>query len=153
MSKKITIISVGLRGDVQPLAVLGVALKGRGFDVQLIGAGRYADTVRGTGVVYSAVEPDPDALLMTSGGQRLPACGDNPVALARWMRQVGGPAADRLFRGISAVARPSDCVIYSPFAVPAQSLAECWGAVSFAASSVPLRPTRHFSPSGRGAVR
>ncbi|MER5782723.1 glycosyltransferase [Streptomyces mobaraensis] len=150
MSKKITIVSVGLRGDVQPLAVLGVALKNRGFDVQLIGAARYADTVRGTGVVYSAVEPDPDELLATSGGRRLLVCGDNPVAFARWMRQVGGPAADRLFRGISTVARPSDCVIYSPLAVPAQSLAEYWDVPSFAASFVPLRPTRHFSPSGLG---
>lgn len=150
MSKKITIISVGLRGDIQPLAALGVALKGRGFDVQLIGASRYAETVRGTGVEYSAVQPDPESLLMTPDGQRLLQCGDNPMEFARWVRQVGGPAADELFQGISTVARPSDCVIYSPFAMPAESLAECWGATSFMASYVPVRPTRFFCPSGLG---
>jgi UDP:flavonoid glycosyltransferase YjiC (YdhE family) len=148
MPQKITIVSVGIRGDTQPLAALGVALQRKGYAVHLVGAPRYADTVSGTGVKFSALEPDFESMLATPDGQRWLTAGSNSLGFARWMRQVVSSALDQLLQGISTAAQPSDCVIYSPFALPAESLAECWGAASFMASFMPAHPTRAFPAIG-----
>ncbi|MEU3830062.1 glycosyltransferase [Streptomyces sp. NPDC029080] len=139
---------MGLRGDTQPLAALAVGLQRRGFAVHMIGASRYAHTLSGTGVEFSALEPDFEELLLTPDGQRWLASGENSLAFARWMRQVVGSTLERLLHGICTAAQPSDCVIYSTFALPAESLAERWGVPSFIASCMPAHPTRAFPAIG-----
>ncbi|MHB1357468.1 MAG: glycosyltransferase [Anaerolineae bacterium] len=49
---RITIMAVGSRGDVQPLAALGVGLGKRGHNVRLAAADEYGELVAGTGLEF-----------------------------------------------------------------------------------------------------
>ncbi|MCE5259699.1 MAG: glycosyltransferase [Chloroflexi bacterium] len=49
---KVTIIAVGSRGDVQPLAALGVGLKQRGHQVRLAAGDEFADLVSGASLDF-----------------------------------------------------------------------------------------------------
>ncbi|MCX5583162.1 glycosyltransferase [Streptomyces erythrochromogenes] len=148
MSQRISIVSLGLRGDTQPHAALGMGLQQRGFDVHLVGSSRYAHILSGTGVEFSSVDPDIESLLASVDGQRLLASGQSAVSFARWIRRVVGPAVDQALEETAAAVQESDCFIYSPFALPAASFAERMGVPSVMASFVPAHPTREFPALG-----
>ncbi|MEU4209405.1 glycosyltransferase [Streptomyces sp. NPDC026206] len=148
MPQRISIISLGARGDTQPYVALGGALRQRGLDVHLVGSPRYADLLSGTGVQFSSVEPDIESLIASPDGQRWLAAGQGAVPFARWMKRVVGPAVDQLLEETAAAVQESDCFVYSPFALPAASFAERMGVPSVMASFMPAHPTRDFPAIG-----
>eukprot|EP01113_Clastostelium_recurvatum_P032121 TRINITY_DN4081_c0_g2_i1.p1 TRINITY_DN4081_c0_g2~~TRINITY_DN4081_c0_g2_i1.p1 ORF type:complete len:525 (-),score=94.98 TRINITY_DN4081_c0_g2_i1:21-1595(-) len=68
---RVTIMTSGSRGDVQPYAVLALGLKQRGHQVRLATEERMRSFVESMGVEYAHVAGDPIAVLFTKEGQQM----------------------------------------------------------------------------------
>jgi sterol 3beta-glucosyltransferase len=60
--KRITILTYGSRGDVQPFVALGVGLIGVGYTVRLVGPAKFDAFVREHGLDFEPIEGDPGEL-------------------------------------------------------------------------------------------
>jgi len=69
VNKNIAILTLGTRGDVQPYAVLGQALKARGHQVTLATAQNFRQLVLSYGIDFVPVEADFQALLASEEGK------------------------------------------------------------------------------------
>jgi sterol 3beta-glucosyltransferase len=85
---RIAVLSLGSRGDVQPLVALGAALGKRGHDVRLITHTNFAPLVVGRGITFEGVAGDFQTVLSSEDGQRLTASGRNPLAALGAMRAI-----------------------------------------------------------------
>ena len=63
---RITITTVGSRGDVQPYVALGLGLKEAGHEVRLATYAPFEDFVRGRGLGYYPITGDPGGASTTS---------------------------------------------------------------------------------------
>lgn len=68
---KIAILTMGTRGDVQPYAILGQALRERGHEVTLSTAKNFESLVNSYGIGFRPVEADFQALLASEEGKNL----------------------------------------------------------------------------------
>ena len=137
---RISLLTQGSRGDVQPYVGLGAALLARGAQVTVAAAPAFAGLIRRAGLTAFPVEPDP-RLAADGGGAR------------RWFRTGAGAAIRRLpakalramYDGFLYASRRSEILIYDAWAAPAAlAVAEALGLPAIPAYLAPLHPTRAF---------
>jgi sterol 3beta-glucosyltransferase len=76
---KIAILTLGTRGDVQPYAVLGQALKQRGHKVTLSTARNFEQLVKSYDIEFAPVEADFQEVLNSDEGKKM--MKGNPMAI------------------------------------------------------------------------
>jgi len=86
---RIAVIATGTRGDVQPFIALCATLCERGHDAYLISLAEFADLAAQHGVSLRPYSFDIKAEMNRPESQRLFTDGGNPIALLRWMRDLG----------------------------------------------------------------
>ena len=79
MTGRITVLTVGTRGEVQPCIALGLALQAAGYRVRIATHASFESTVRSAGLDYAPIEADAQAFLQSRAGQGLLSGGRNPV--------------------------------------------------------------------------
>lgn len=95
---KVTVITGGSRGDVQPYLALGKELKSREHEVTIQTYPFYEDEVAGNGLGFYRLTGDPQAIVSS-----LLKAGNNPVAYAREFRKATEPTLrDNLDETLSA---------------------------------------------------
>ncbi len=109
---KITILTLGTRGDVQPYAVLGKALADRGHDVILSTAKNFKDLVESYGIGFHPIDADYEKLLNSEDGKKI--FNGNPFALRRNFRKLISPLIEQSLAEFYALAQNSDVTIYRP---------------------------------------
>lgn len=106
---KIALLTLGTRGDVQPYAVLGQALKQRGHQVTLSTAKNFEALVRSYDIEFLPVEADFQAFLETEEGKKMMK---NPLRaqknLEKWVYPMIFSALTTFFK----LAKESDKVLY-----------------------------------------
>ncbi|MBE1532156.1 glycosyltransferase [Actinomadura algeriensis] len=107
----IVIFGAGSRGDVQPCAALGRALRARGHDVKLVASARYASLAAGAGVGFAPLTADPTEILESDAGQELLAGGRNPVKFLGGFRRILGPMAERLLAECLDACKDADLLL------------------------------------------
>jgi sterol 3beta-glucosyltransferase len=141
---RIAVLSLGSRGDVQPLVALGAALGKRGHDVRLVTHANFAALAAGRGVAFEGVAGDFRTVLSSEDGRRLTASGRNPLAALGAMRAIARHGREwwTQLRDLSAGA---DLLVSgtTTFGIAA-SLAELWGIPWIQTCLQPLSPTRAF---------
>lgn len=80
---KVLVLTIGTRGDVQPLVALAAGLAARGHDVTVCTSVRYADIVTGRGLAFAPLSDDLVALVETPEGRRTLAGIGGPVSRLR----------------------------------------------------------------------
>lgn len=153
---RLTIITGGSQGDVQPLVALGVGLGRAGHRVRFAAHPLFEEFVRGRGLeFFSLGGNDPRGVLAAE--QRLKKDGGGGGRLGtlwRVFRRTAPSAAE--LRPFEEACRDTDAVVYSPqsgLANLASHVAEQLGLQSFAAYLYPTTPTRAFpSPFAPPAV-
>ncbi|QFG27214.1 glycosyltransferase family 1 protein [Actinomadura sp. WMMB 499] len=105
------IFGAGSRGDVQPCAALGRALRARGHDVKLVASARYASLAAGAGLGLAPLTADPTEILESDAGQELLAGGRNPVKFLGGFRRILGPMADRLLAECLDACKDADLIL------------------------------------------
>src|SRR5688572_12811210 len=106
---KIAILTLGTRGDVQPYAVLGQALKRRGHDVVLSTGKNFEGLARKYDLGFEPVEADFQALINSEEGK---AMMKNPFLARRHFKSIVQPMMVNALKRFYEIARNADCVLY-----------------------------------------
>ena len=109
---KITILTLGTRGDVQPYAVLGKALAERGHSVILSTAKNFRELVESYGIGFHPIDTDYEKLLNSEEGKKI--FNGNPFALKRNFRKLISPIIEQSLSEFYHLAQNSDVTIYRP---------------------------------------
>lgn len=140
---KIAILTMGTRGDVQPFAVLGKALKERGHEVKLSTAKNFESLVRSYGIDFIAIEADYQAILDSQEGKKIMRA--NPFAIQKNLERWIYPLAEKSLKEFYALAKESDRVVYHVKSM-ADCFADCFPGKMIRAMVVPaVQPTSAFS--------
>ena len=82
---KIALLTLGTRGDVQPFAVLGKALKARGHEVTLCSAANFADFLLPYDLNFVAVDADFQEILNSEEGKKMMS---NPFSARKHLNRL-----------------------------------------------------------------
>lgn len=106
---KIAILTLGTRGDVQPYAVLGHALKQRGHDVVLSTAKNFEKLVTSYGLRFVPVEIDFQELIESDEAKKIMK---NPFRMKRYLRDTIFPKMSDAFQTFYQLAEENDKVVF-----------------------------------------
>jgi len=147
---RVTIITAGSRGDVQPYVALGMGLKRAGHKVAIATHETFREGVTQYGLEFAPISGDPRAIVASPASDRWLVSGRMRDMLsagrefARGMRSL----MDALLADYWRVSQGSDLVIFSAVAAPAWSVAERLGIPAVGAFLQPLHRTREFPAIG-----
>lgn len=106
---KITISSVGSRGDVQPYIALGKGLAAAGHQVTLAVDPLFQSFVEEHGLTFARLNADPIKALETD----IRKVGSNPFKLFRWMADIVEEMGNTYFESYLEANRSADLMIFS----------------------------------------
>jgi len=146
---KIAILTQGTRGDVQPYAVLGQALKRRGHQVTLSTAKNFENLVKSYGIDFLPVEADFQAVLDSDEGKKM--MKGNPFAVKRNLNTWIYPLITNSLNEFYKLAKSSDAVLFHVKTL-ADAFADQFPEKMIRANVIPIvEPTREFvNPSFSG---
>ena len=149
---RITIITVGSRGDAQPYAALGAGLARRGHDVTVATHEMFRPLVQAAGVAFAPIAGDPAAIV--AAADRWVATGRmrDLVPGARYFIRAHAPLSKAMLMDYWRAGQGSDVLVYSNVAFPAWSVAERLAIPGIAAGLQPLHRTRAFPFIGLGGM-
>lgn len=141
---RITIVTVGSRGDVQPYVALGRGLAEAGHRVLLATHRSFAAFVAEHGLAFAPVAGDPQEILQTEAGRAWLESGRNPVRFVRRLVQLVEPAVLEMAKDAEAASKGSDLILYSTFGMVGYYVAQKLGVPAIAVPLQPLTRTRAF---------
>ena len=116
---KITILTFGSRGDVQPFLPLSLGLMARGHSVNLAAPQKFKELVEGYGIQFVPLAGDPEEL-----SRRLNDSGYNPIKLFRDIMEHAIEIGADMMRQVEDVCKDADLIIHTfAHAVGAHTLA------------------------------
>lgn len=140
---KIAILTLGTRGDVQPYAVLGQALKQRGHQVTLSTAKNFEQLVKSYDIDFAPVEADFQELLNSDEGKRM--MKGNPFAIKRNLNTWVYPLITNSLTEFYKLAKESDIILYHVKTL-ADSFADQFPHKMIRANVLPIvEPTSEFA--------
>jgi len=115
---KITILTLGSRGDVEPYVALGSGLHRTGHEVRIATHGNFKDLVIKKGMDYFEIEGDPQALLEEEAGRRWIETGRriSPFTFMKRMMEVVEPVMRKMLDDYYQACRNTDLIITSVLA-------------------------------------
>lgn len=145
MGRRIGILALGSRGDVQPCVALGAALQANGHSVTVATFESFKGMVEGQGIRHVPVPGDAQALTgQMMGGDGISS--RNPLRLMQKIRETFGKALADYARAFSASELLTCEVILDqlPGGIFGRDIAEKSGAQYFTIAVIPLLRTRYF---------
>ncbi|QNL49802.1 glycosyltransferase family 1 protein [Olivibacter sp. SDN3] len=106
---KIAILTLGTRGDVQPYAVLGRALKERGHEVVLSTAKNFESFIASYGLDFIPVDADFQTLLISEEGSKI---RKNPFLVRKHLKKFVYPMLQDALVKFYHLAKESDKVLF-----------------------------------------
>ncbi|MEU4745099.1 glycosyltransferase [Actinosynnema sp. NPDC023658] len=140
---RVSVLTAGSRGDVEPFLALGGRLRAVGHAVRLVTHREFELVVRAAGLDFVELPGDPKATLAGPEGQALLAAR-SPVALVRRLREVVGPELRGSLTAAVEACRDADVVVYSTLVAFGPTVAEYLDVPVVAAHLSPNTPTRAF---------
>ncbi len=141
---RITILTVGTRGDVQPFVALGKGLRAAGNEVTLATHRQWADCIAGAGLRFAPVEGSPGSYMNEASGQAWMEHGAGPLTFLRSIL----PVMLRLLRvqldDAWVACRGAEALVFTPLAVAGYHIAEKLGLPFCGAGLQPVSATRCF---------
>ena len=138
---KISILTYGSRGDVQPFVALGRGLARAGQAIRLAAPARFADLVEGHGVTFTPLAGDPAEISV-----RFNDAGTNPLKTVQAIRDYVFAIAPQVAAGALAALEDADLAVHSfLFTTGAHSFARQMGIPDVSVQTFPMfAPTRAF---------
>lgn len=110
---RITILTVGTRGDVQPCIALGLGLKAAGHDVKLATHAIFEDFIVRHGLEFTPIHANPREILEGEGGQAWMGTGRNPFTMVMHMRSLAAPRVRQFAEETYHACQGADIVLCS----------------------------------------
>jgi len=145
---RVTIATLGSRGDVQPFLALAVALSRAGHRVRLATNEPFRGLVADHGIDFAPIGGDIKELVGDRGRAALLAADGRPVRSFRALREFVGPMVRDGLRRLSEALEGSDVIMGQLLAPGAAHYAERYGLPYFEAGYDPIVPTRAFAHPG-----
>ncbi len=139
---KITILTSGTRGDVQPYIAFGKALKARGYHVVLACPDNFKSWVETHGLKFFSVGVDMQTFLQQPEGKKV-LSGNLFTLIKIWKRTIIPIIRQNLDAAWKA-AKDADLIVYHPKAACAVDIAEKTGAKLVSTAPFPIFPTKAF---------
>ncbi|MBA3872072.1 MAG: glycosyltransferase family 1 protein [Anaerolineae bacterium] len=144
---KITILTAGTRGDVQPYLALALKLQSAGYEVQLGAPTNFASFVSDHGIEFAPLRADYYQLMDSPEGQALKS--GNPIRVMQHMKTTVFPLMRRLMDDTWQAAQDTDAIIYHPKLFHVPHIAEKLNIPVMLAATVPiLTATGQFPAPG-----
>ena len=143
-SVRLTLLTVGSRGDVQPYVALGLGLQDAGLEVIVATHEPFRSFVERHGLGFAPLPGDPRAILESPEAQEMLRSGTGLIAFARRFVSLLEPWFWDLVEAVTPIHRDSDAVIYSPLAFVSWHLAQVDRTPTILAGLQPLHPTSEF---------
>lgn len=138
---RIALLTLGTRGDVQPFAILGKALKDRGHEVTLCTAMNFADFIRSYDLNFVAVEADFQEILNSEEGKKMMR---NPFSARKHLNRLIYPMMHDALMKFYILSQQNELVLFHAKAM-ADFYADGLDSRLIRANVVPaIEPTREF---------
>ncbi|MBU1660757.1 MAG: glycosyltransferase [Chloroflexi bacterium] len=136
---KITILTYGSRGDVQPFMALSVGLQKAGHQVRLAAPHRFEAFVGAHNIPFVPLAGNPEVI-----SRRLNDAGANPIGMVRAMSKYIFSIADQVVNQAFAACGDADLIIHSfLFTTGGHALARKLGVPDVSVQTFPI-----FAPTG-----
>jgi sterol 3beta-glucosyltransferase len=149
---RITILTIGTRGDVQPFVALGLGLQQAGHTVQLAAPAIFESFVRSYGLNFAPLCYDPHNFMAGEQGQAHLKSGQNPIAMSLEWTKSFRPLIERFLAESWSICQETEAIICSVWHFGGVHIAEKLGVPCYFADAHPLSPTQQFpifiSPQG-----
>jgi sterol 3beta-glucosyltransferase len=136
---RITCLTIGSRGDVQPYIALCKGLKAEGHRVKIATHAEFKDWIESHGIEFGLVDGDPSELMRI--------CIQNGTFTWAFLREANSKFRgwlDELLASSWEACRESDILIESPSAMAGIHIAEALGIPYFRAFTMPWTRTRAY---------
>jgi UDP:flavonoid glycosyltransferase YjiC (YdhE family) len=140
---RVTILTVGSRGDVQPYVALGLGLQAAGHQVRLATHVEFEPFVREHGLDFAVIPNNPFTGL-NAGVEPGAADAANAPDTTLTFRQRFEQALEQWITGSLAASQDAEAIIYSQLCFIGYYVAEKLQVPCYAANHSPLTPTRVF---------
>ena len=147
MSKTITLLTSGTRGDVLPYIALGEGLRDAGYNVRIATPRGFAHLLRSSKLTFAPFDGNPTDLLVEQGDSTPMTLGTNPIRsllATRNFLQKARPLYRRMLHTAAEACRGSDLLIHGLPTIWGAHIAEGLGIPAIRANLQPLTPTREF---------
>lgn len=138
---RITILTVGSRGDVQPYVALGVGLQAAGHQVRLATHDDFKAFICSHGLEFAPLPGDPRTVLETTEGRHLLESGGNPFRLIHQFVRLFEPHCQKCLADGWQACQDSEAIIFSMAACFGSWIAQKLNIPSCAAYCLPLTPS------------
>ena len=139
---RITILTFGSRGDVQPYVALGRGLQVAGFQVRVAAHTHFRNLVEIQGLEFFAISGDPRSLLQTEAGHNWLETGRNPIRFLQRAISLTGPIINDVLEDCVAACLGADIILYPVLlSLAAHSISELFGSQAVPAYLQPVHPT------------
>jgi len=151
---RLTIVTAGSRGDVQPYVALALGFARAGHAVRVATHENFRAFVTGHGLEFAPIRGDPQAILRGAAADAWLASGRNRNMLrfVREMRRVGFPLVEAMLADFWRACQGSDAIIFSVVGLASWQVAERLGVPRAGAFLQPLTRTREFPAIGLPAA-
>ena len=142
---RVSMLTCGTRGDIQPMVVLGAELRRRGHDVVIAASPNTLDLPRACGFEALPLGPDSQDLMESEAGQRWLASG-NVRAFTKALTEISSQHFETSMRETRVACAGADVVIGGILAEDvAQVYGEAEGAPLVTLHSAPVRRTSAYA--------
>jgi len=145
---KITVNTLGTRGDIQPYIALSLGLQQAGHAVTILTHQIFETFVRDYGLDVHPLQLDPRQVLVN---QALSELGNNTVRINRWMEENFKASLHDLFIETLNANRGADLILNSGLSFAGWHVAEKLNIPAVATYLWPVTPSRHF-PAATGQI-
>lgn len=113
---RLTLISIGSRGDIQPFIPLAMGLKNAGHQVRVATHGPYESFVREHGLDFHPLVGNPQELMSGEGGLAWLESGRNPALFLKRLRDIVTTMLEQLGRDSWDACQDAEAVLFSTLA-------------------------------------
>jgi UDP:flavonoid glycosyltransferase YjiC (YdhE family) len=143
---RVTIVTVGSRGDVQPYVALGKGLQAAGHAIRLATHAEFEAIVREGGLGFAPLSASPRQVLESETGRAWMNSGSNPVRFVSNFRKLAESVLQDLVGDTLSACQDTDVILYGVLGFyPASAVAERLRLRSYAVYLQPLAVTRAFA--------
>ena len=140
---RLTILTFGSRGDVQPYVALGIGLKKAGYTVRLAAPPPFASFIQGWGLDFMPIEGEPQVMLEGEIGQRwLKNNETSPLRLFADYADMVRPVLRKQFDCSLTACEDAEAIIYGLLAMAAPHIAEALNIPAFIGYLQPYTRTK-----------
>ena len=141
----VSLLAIGSRGDVQPVAALAERLASRGHEARLIAPDAFEDLLSGRGAKFCPMGFDVMSEFHGEGTRRLFEGGGSFVAYVNWLISLPRRFSMAVAPRLQELTKGSDVILGSGFMQSfGVALSELWGAHSVNAWFWPCLASRDF---------